>query len=78
MRKKCYKGGQYSKFNNIEKAKLILLKQTILKKLVGKKATHFMYMERKQALISQMCPVQQIYEEMYEQRTPDIKAIYNY
>lgn len=25
-----------------------------------------------------MCPDQQIYEEMYELRTPDIKAIYNY
>ena len=37
-----------------------------------------MCMERKQALISQMCLDQQVCKEMYEQRTPDIKATYNY
>lgn len=37
-----------------------------------------MHLERKEALIFQMCPDQQIYEEMYELRTPEIKATHNY
>lgn len=67
---KCYKAGQHYKYIYIywesEKCKLRLLKQKVLKKLVGKMTTHFMYMERKQALITQKCPDQQISDEMYE------------
>lgn len=33
---KNYKSGNYSNYNNIQQAKLILLKETIFKKLVGK------------------------------------------
>lgn len=62
----------------IRKAKLSLLKKAVLKKLIGKKSTHFMYIERKQALITCTCTDQQIYEEIYEQRTLDFKAICNY
>lgn len=56
--KNVIKGGQYTKYNNIEKSRLIFFKQIILNELIKKKATSFLHVERKQTLISQMSPNQ--------------------